>query len=69
MMYTRPFDGTTMRGATWDDNNALTRYINRDLDETLVVDQYNRVFDAQDTYIADVVDVDAGDGLLGYYPE
>ena len=66
-MQTRAFDGTRMRGVTWDDNNTLIRYVNRDLEETLVVDQYNRVFDAQERYIADVVDVDAGDGLLCDY--
>lgn len=67
MMYTRPFDGVTMRGASFEDNNTLIAYLNRDLEDTLTVDDYNRVFDAQERYIADVVDVDAGNGLLCDY--
>lgn len=66
-MQVRAFDGARMRGVTWDDNNTLIRYINRDLEETLVVDQYNRVFDVQERYIADVMDVDEGNGLLCDY--
>lgn len=66
-MQTRAFDGTRMRGVTWDDNNVLIAYINHNLEDTLTVDEYDRVFDAQERYIADVVDVDAGDGLLCDY--
>lgn len=66
MMY-RPFDGTRMRGVTFEDNNTLIRYINRYLEDTLTVDEYNRVFDAQERYIADIVHVDAGEGLLCDY--
>lgn len=63
----RLFDGVTMRGATVEDNNTLIAYINRDLEYTLTVDENDRVFDAQERYIADVIHVDAGDGLLCDY--
>lgn len=66
MMY-GPFDGVCMRGVTFEDNNILIAYINRYLEDTLSVDEYDRVFDAQERYIADIVHVDAGEGLLGDY--
>lgn len=60
----RPFDGVRMRGVTFEDNNTLIAYLNRDLDDTLTVDDCDRVYDAQERYIADIVHVDAGEGLL-----
>lgn len=63
MMYTTPFDGYSMTGLTPDDNETLVDYIQRDLDDVLEVDQFDRVFDADERYIANIQRVEAGAGI------
>lgn len=63
MMYTTPFDGYSMTGLTQEDNETLIDYICRDLDDVLEVDQFDRVFDVNERYIANIQRVEAGAGI------
>lgn len=66
-MYTKRFNGYLMVGLTAEDNKTLANYCRNDLDDTLVVDNCGRVFDANECYIADVQDVEPGEGLYCFY--
>lgn len=57
------FNMYTMKGVSEEDNKVLNDYLDRDLEDEMEVDEYGRVFDANRCYIADIVIVDAGEGI------
>lgn len=59
----KEFNIYTMRGASAEDNEILMGYINQDMEDCLFVDEYGRVFDASDRYVADCIEGEAGDGI------
>lgn len=52
-----------MRGRTAKDDKALMEYINKDMDDLLFVDDAGAVFDADDSYVANCIEADPGDGI------
>lgn len=63
----REWNGYLMRGLTDDDDTLILEFISQYGDDELVVDDCNRLCSSADEtsriYIADIQDVDYGDGI------
>ena len=59
----KKFDIYSMRGKTDADDAALMKFINKDMEDLLFVDDTGAVFDVNDNYVANCIEGDPGDGI------
>jgi hypothetical protein len=56
------FDGVSMTGITEEDNQEILNALENDIE--LTVDEFNRIWNEGNVYIADCIEVEVGNGVL-----